>query len=297
MRGDLGVADARGRSRRSRTAGRSRARHAAPARRVRGAAARRRASAAGAVARFARARIVASAMPSSIDWLAPCPRCGSIGCAASPSRLSLPLVQVGSGSRSYSAQRNVSCTSCSSCSMRAVPACELAPKHVRVAGSRPRFLHLLVRRHEPDIVDELSGAHRKGEEVFSLAEPHLPAVGRPMRNPLVRHQAPIGDGSREHRLRWWAHVRPKLGVDAVRRDDEIGFGASLHWRTTPAPRRRPARSRCTDARCARRRPAGHWPASRRGRRGAFRMSRSSPRSPSPGPARWALRRGGSSAKS
>ena len=30
--------------------------------------------------------MIASAMPSSIDWLAPCPRCGSIGCAASPSR-------------------------------------------------------------------------------------------------------------------------------------------------------------------------------------------------------------------
>ena len=39
-----------------------------------------------------------SAIPSSIDWLAPCPRCGSIGCAASPSRVSLP------GSRSATAR-------------------------------------------------------------------------------------------------------------------------------------------------------------------------------------------------
>ena len=51
-------------------------------------------------ARSACARMVASAMPSSIDWFAPCPRCGSIGCAASPRSVSRPLLQVGSGSRS-----------------------------------------------------------------------------------------------------------------------------------------------------------------------------------------------------
>ena len=38
--------------------------------------------------------------PSSIAGFAPWPRCGSIGCAASPSSVSSPLVQVGSGSRS-----------------------------------------------------------------------------------------------------------------------------------------------------------------------------------------------------
>ena len=53
-----------------------------------------------AAAASAWARRVASAMPSSIAWLAPWPRCGSIGCAASPSSISRPLAQVGSGSRS-----------------------------------------------------------------------------------------------------------------------------------------------------------------------------------------------------
>src|SRR3954447_17843425 len=51
------------------------------------------------------ARSAASAMPSSIDWFAPWPRCGSIGCAASPSSVSRPLVQVGSGSPACRAPR------------------------------------------------------------------------------------------------------------------------------------------------------------------------------------------------
>ena len=75
-----------------------------------------------------------------------------------------------------------------------IPACELASKSIGLAGCRPGFFHLLVRRHKPDIADELSGAHRKSDEVLSLAEPHLPTVGRPMRNVVVRHQAPICNG-------------------------------------------------------------------------------------------------------
>ena len=47
-----------------------------------------------------RSRNTASATPSSIAWLAPWPRCGSIGWAASPSRARRPLVQEANGWRS-----------------------------------------------------------------------------------------------------------------------------------------------------------------------------------------------------
>ena len=108
-----------------------------------------------------RARIVARAIPSSIDWLAPCPRCGSIGCAASPSSVRRPRVQVGSGSRSYSAHRNVVRTWLSNDSDPRVPASELAAQHVGIAGRRPGFLHLLVRRNETDVVDEFARRARE----------------------------------------------------------------------------------------------------------------------------------------
>src|SRR5882672_12260899 len=58
----------------------------------------------------------------------------------------------------------------------------------------------------------------------SLAEPHLPAVGRPMLNARVRHQAATGDRAMEYRRGGRKDVGPKLGMDAVGGDDDISLG-------------------------------------------------------------------------
>ena len=76
-----------------------------------------------------------------------------------------------------------------------IPARKGLPKNIGIAGSRPGFLHLLVGRHESDIVDQLSGAHGEGEEVPPFAEPHLPAVGRPIGNAIMRHKPAVSDRS------------------------------------------------------------------------------------------------------
>ena len=121
-----------------------------------------------------------------------------------------------------------------------VPAGEFAAQTVRIAGRRPRLLHLLVGRHEAHIVDHLSGAHRKGEEMLSRAEPHLPALDRPMRNAFMRHEAPVGDGAVEHRPRRRKRIRPQLGMDAVGRDHDVGLRRSAVGEGRRAPRSRPA---------------------------------------------------------
>jgi hypothetical protein len=53
-----------------------------------------------------------------------------------------------------------------------IPARELLVKDVGVAGSRPRFLGLFVRRYESDVVDELPGAHGKRENE-ALRQPEI----------------------------------------------------------------------------------------------------------------------------
>ena len=64
----------------------------------------------------------------------------------------------------------------------------------------------------------------KVEEVLALAEPHLPAIGRPMRNALMRQHATIGDGAVKDRARRRRRKMPELGMDAVRRNDDVAFG-------------------------------------------------------------------------
>src|SRR5947207_15508793 len=73
-----------------------------------------------------------------------------------------------------------------------IPAGELAAQGVGISWRRPGFLHFFVRRHEADIVDDRSRSYRKGEEVPPRAEPHLPAIHRPMRDAFVRDDNPIG---------------------------------------------------------------------------------------------------------
>ena len=112
----------------------------------------------------------------------------------------------------------------------------------------------------------------------------------------MRHQAAIGDRAVKHRPGGRTHVWPQLGVDAVGRDDDVGLGG----RAVGERRRGPCRRSCSKpvhamAGVHRRRRAARRPAARRDRRGACRTSRSSPRSPSPAPARSARRRGGSNA--
>ena len=60
--------------------------------------------------------------------------------------------------------------------------------------------------------------------MFCLAEPHLPAIGRPVRNALMRQHAAIGDGAVEDRPRRRRRMVPELRMDAVRCDDDVGFG-------------------------------------------------------------------------
>src|SRR5262245_1401873 len=63
-----------------------------------------------------------------------------------------------------------------------VPAGEFPPQDVEIAGSRPRFLHLLVSGNEAHVVDQSSCAHWKGQKVFGLAQPHQPGIGWPIWN-------------------------------------------------------------------------------------------------------------------
>ena len=194
-------------------------------------------------------------MPSSIDWLAPWPRCGSIGCAASPSSVSRPLLQVGSGSRSYSAQRKHVDLLQHRADAR-VPAFELARAAPSGSPGRgPRLLHLLVGRHEADVVDHRAVAHREDQEVLGRAGPHLPAVHRPVRQALARNQAAIGNGAVKDGLRRRKDVGPQLGVDAVGGNHDIGLGGGAVGEFRRGPRRRPARSRWRGGRNGRR-PAG-----------------------------------------
>ncbi len=105
-----------------------------------------------------------------------------------------------------------------------VPISKFPTQRLRIAGGRPRFLHLPVRRHEPDEIDERSGAQRIHEEVLALAEPHQPALGRPFRHELARNNAAVGHGPGENRTRLRMNIRPQRGVDPVRADHEIAFG-------------------------------------------------------------------------
>src|SRR3954447_15778032 len=105
-----------------------------------------------------------------------------------------------------------------------VPARKSLPKNIGIARRGPRFFHLLIGRHEPDIVDQLSGAYRKGKEMPSFAEPHLPAVGRPIRHALMRHETAIGDRTRKHRFGGSKYMRSKLGVDTVGSNHDIRLG-------------------------------------------------------------------------
>src|SRR5689334_8098559 len=96
-----------------------------------------------------------------------------------------------------------------------IPPRKSLPKNIGIARRGPGFFHLLVGRDEADIVDQLSGAYRKREEMPSLAEPHLPAVGGPIRHAVMRHETAIGNGGREHRFGRRKHMSTKLGVNTV----------------------------------------------------------------------------------
>src|SRR5262245_4886575 len=65
-----------------------------------------------------------------------------------------------------------------------VPAGECSPQDIGIAGSRPRFLHLLIGGNKTYIVDQSSCAHRKGQKMFGLAQPHQPGIGWPIGNAL-----------------------------------------------------------------------------------------------------------------
>ena len=65
-------------------------------------------------------------------------------------------VQAGSGSRSYSAQRNVVFNLAQQRPDARVPALELAREARRDRRAPTRILHFRVGRHEADIVDELA---------------------------------------------------------------------------------------------------------------------------------------------
>src|SRR3954452_17613861 len=107
-----------------------------------------------------------------------------------------------------------------------IPPCKCLPEHLGIARRGPGFLHLLVRRYEADIVDQLSGAHREGEKVSAFAEPHLPALDGPIRYALMWHQASVRNRSRKHRIGCGEDVGPKLRMDTVGCDDHIGFRRS-----------------------------------------------------------------------
>jgi hypothetical protein len=81
-----------------------------------------------------------------------------------------------------------------------IPVRKLGAQLVGITRGRPGFLHFLVGRDKPDIVDERAGPHRKREKMLGFAKPHLPAVGWPERHVPMRNKPPISDGSMKHRM-------------------------------------------------------------------------------------------------
>ena len=83
---------------------------------------------------------------------------------------------------------------------------------------------LLVGRHEPDIVDELAGAHGEDEKMFAGAEPVAHRARRPC-DARRRDDPSMGDRSREQRRGWGDHELLQSRMDAVRGDHDVGRGA------------------------------------------------------------------------
>src|SRR3954452_8384449 len=74
-----------------------------------------------------------------------------------------------------------------------IPPGKLGAERVWVAGSRPGLFHLFVCRNEAHIIDELARAQRERQKVLCGAEPHLPAIDRPVRHSFVWESAAIRD--------------------------------------------------------------------------------------------------------
>ena len=67
-------------------------------------------------------------------------------------------------------------------------------------GADQDFFHLLVCRNEANVIDELAGAQREGQEVLSRSKPHLPTIHRPVRHSFMRERAAIGDRAMKLRV-------------------------------------------------------------------------------------------------
>ena len=176
-----------------------------------------------------------------------------------------------------------------------VPACELAAKHVGIAGRGPGFLHLLISRHEADVVDHRPARTGKVRKCLPLPSHISQRVGRPVRHAIVRDHAPIGDGCREKTgVEGGVTYVAQLRVDAVGGNDDIAFRDGAVGERHPGDVAVLLEADAAVAGMHDVRRAGRRRGNRRGRRGACRRSRSSPRSPSPAPGRSACRRGESS---
>src|SRR3954471_12414257 len=114
-----------------------------------------------------------------------------------------------------------------------IPTGKSLPKNIGIARRGPRLFHLLIARYEANIVDQLSRPYRKGEKMPACAEPHLPAVDGPIRNALMRHQPSVRDRFRKHRFGRGKDIGPKLGMDTIGTDDQIGFLRSPLWKRKP----------------------------------------------------------------
>ena len=118
-------------------------------------------------------------------------------------------------------------------------------------GRGPRFLHLLVGRHETDVVDHRAVPHREDQKVLRRAGPHLPAVHRPIRQALARRPALDTRSCRERSASRAARRAPQRGVDAVGRHHNIGLGSGAVGERDARCGARLARSRRRDGRCGR----------------------------------------------
>src|SRR3954470_19930547 len=69
-----------------------------------------------------------------------------------------------------------------------IPPCKCLLEHLGIARRGPGFLHLLVRRYEADIVDQLSGAHEGRRESVCLCR--ATSASARSANPARAHVAP-----------------------------------------------------------------------------------------------------------
>ena len=106
----------------------------------------------------------------------------------------------------------------------------------------------------------------------------------------MRDHATIGDGAGKNRTRRRRYLVPKLRVNAVRGDDEIAFRDGSVRERYPCDVSDLLAADAAMASVHHVHAAERRPGFRQDRRDAFRMWRSSRRSPSPAPVQWALRR-------